>query len=118
MNSRPLNTSDRATANAAGTATVSLAPRIGQRWRLENAAVSTDALPTAPLVPQCNIYMQGSPTPNNLIDGTFTGNLDSTGRVSAMPLTNGQPITAVWTGCNVGDVCTLSISGTEESGYK
>lgn len=112
---RPLNTSGRATASAAGIATVTLGPNVGQRWQLDNAAVSTS---TAVLVPQCNIYMQGSPTPDNLVDGTFTGNLDSTGRVSGIPLTSGQKVTAVWTGADVGTICTLSVTGTEESGYK
>lgn len=115
MTDRPLNTSGSVTLNASGTGTVTLAPGMGLRWALTVAAVSTS---TSVKVPQCNIYMGGSPTPDNLVDGTFSGNLDSTGRVDGLPLMNGQKVMAVWTGGDVGAKATLSITGTESNDYR
>lgn len=108
----PLNTSDQAVVNAAGTATVVMGPNVGQRWDLNVAAVSVSGAHV--LSPLCKVYMGGGvlPVDANLVDGTFTGELDSTSRVDGIPLSNGQKIIAVWTGADVGATATLSILGT------
>jgi hypothetical protein len=104
----PLNDFGSATVNASGAAIVSIGPNIGQRWVVTAAAVSTS---TAVKVPQCNIYIGGSPVPANLVDGTFTGNLDSTSKTAGFIITSGQSIIAVWSGADVGALATLSIIG-------
>lgn len=113
MTDVPLNTSGSATVKADGSAVVNLGPIIGQRWVVSAAAVSTS---TSVKVPQCNIYIGGSPNPPNLVDGTFTGNLDSTSRTSGYLIGNGQSIWAVWSGADVGALATLSIIGVMSYG--
>jgi hypothetical protein len=53
-----------------------------------------------------------------MVDGTYVGTLNATDAAAGRPLTSGQPITAVWSGADVGSRCTLSITGTEETGYR
>jgi hypothetical protein len=104
----PLNTFGSAVVPASGIATVSLSPQIGQRWVVTAAAVSSS---TAVKVPQCNIYIGNAPSPTNLVDGTFTGNLDSTSKTAGFIINTGQNIIAVWSGADVGATVTLSIIG-------
>lgn len=109
MTDSPLNTAGVATVAANGIATVVLGPGVGQRWLIKTAAVSTS---TSVLVPLCKLYVGGGITPleNNLIDGTYSGNLDSTD-LAEFPISNGQKIIAQWTGADVGAKATLSIFG-------
>jgi hypothetical protein len=110
---RPLNTGANRTISAAGTATITLGPNVGQRWRLFVAAVRTS---TAILIPTCKIYMgSGAVNEQEFIDGTNDGNFDSTGKVGAFPLSAGQKITAFWEGGDIGALATLSLFGVEVS---
>lgn len=109
MSSYSLNTSASVTLDSNGNGTVQLTVPIGVTWNLTVAAVSTS---TAVLNPTCSIYMGPTPTPDNLIDATYTGNQDATGKVAGFPLTKGQSIWAVWTGGDVGAVATLSLFGS------
>jgi hypothetical protein len=104
----PLNDFGSAIVNGSGAAVVSLGPRIGQRWVVTAAAVSTS---TAVAVPQANIYIGNAAEPANLVDGTFTGNLDSTSKTAGFIITSGQNVIAVWSGADPGAVATLSIIG-------
>lgn len=113
MTNVPLNTFANVTLDTSGNGTVKLSPEIGQRWNILTAAVSTS---TSVKIPQANIYIGGAPTPSNLVDGTFTGNLDSTSKTAGFVFSNGQYIWAVWTGGDVGALATLSIIGVMEYG--
>jgi hypothetical protein len=116
MPASPLNTSGQTRLDGAGNGTVRLGPNVGQRWTLLTAAIFIAG--TIVSSPQCKIFMGGSATPDCLVDGTNTGELNSTTNVANFPLTAGQSIFAVWTGGDVGAIATLSIIGTVETGYK
>lgn len=109
----PLNSSGSVRLDANGNGIVALGPQGSAVWALTVAAVSTS---TSVKVPQCSVYMGTSAVPANLVDGTFTGNLDSTDRVSGWPLLPGQQVWAVWSGGDAGATATLSIIGTERTG--
>ena len=104
----PLNDFGSAIVPASGVVSVSLGPNLGQRWVVTAAAVSTS---TAVKVPQANIYIGGAAVPANLVDGTFTGNLDSTSKTAGFIISAGQSIIAVWSGADIGATATLSIIG-------
>jgi hypothetical protein len=88
-----------------GIGSVSLGPGVpGERWDLSSVAVSC----TGVAIPTCKVYMN-----NVLVDGTFTGNLDSTGRVEGTPLSIGQKVRADWTGADATAKLTLSVTGTK-----
>jgi hypothetical protein len=104
----PINLEGSVVLDGSGNGTVQLGPRIGQRWNVTNAAV---LIANAVKVPQANWYAGGAPTPGNFVDGTFTGNLDATGRIANFTITVGSYVWAVWTGGDVGATATLSIIG-------
>lgn len=109
--STPLNQQAAVKLDANGNGTVSLGPQGRNVWRLLVAAVSTTTTKTS----KCLIYMGLSALPGNLIDGTTTGQLDSTDLVERYPLVAGEKIFAQWTGGNPGDFATLSIFGSEQT---
>lgn len=104
----PINTSATVTLDGTGAGTVKLGPRIGQRWNITNAAVK---IPNAVKVPSASIYVGGSPTDANFVDGTFTGNFDATGRIANFPISPQDNVWAVWAGGDIGAVATLSLIG-------
>lgn len=104
----PLNLEVTVTLDGSGNGTAQLGPRIGQRWNVTNAAVT---IPNAVKVPQASWYAGGAATPGNFVDGTFTGNLDATGRIANFTITSGNYVFAVWTGGDPGAQATLSILG-------
>jgi len=104
----PLNTQASVTLDGSGNGTVQIGPRIGQRWNVTNAAVQ---IPNAVKIPLANWYVGGAPIPGNFVDGTFTGNMDATGRTSNFSITSGNYVWAVWTGGDSGATATLSILG-------
>lgn len=113
MNSSPLNRAGSVNLDGSGNGAVTLSPNVGQTWRLTVASVVTS---TSVLIPKCSIFMGGAATQDFFVDGTYTGNLNSTDAVSGLPLTHGQKIIALWTGGDPGAVATLSIIGTVETG--
>lgn len=104
----PLNVQTSVVLDGSGNGTAFLGPRIGQKWNVTNAAV---LVPNAVKVPQASWYAGGQPIPGNFVDGTFTGNLDATGRISNFSITSGNYVFAVWTGGDPGATATLSILG-------
>lgn len=107
----PLQLEFRVTADASGTATIEQGPQIpGQRWELSVATVKTDSVNNEST---CEVYMN-----NTRVDGTYSGNLDSTDLVSGIPLGCGQKIKAVWTGADASAICTLSITGQLSTNYR
>lgn len=110
----PINLANSVVLNASGGGTAKLGPNIGQRWNILTASV---LVPTPNvLVPPCNIYIGGAPISDFFIDGTYTGNLDSTSRTAGYILSAGDFIFAVWTGGDVGAKATLSIYGQQQYG--
>jgi|SRR5882762_6629951 len=119
MTINPLDGANNVTLNGSGNGTTSLGPLNGQTWNVNNVGIQTNTRtnPNA-AVPECSIYIGGAPIAAFFIDGTNTGNLDSTDRTASFPITQGNRIWAVWTGGDPGSVATLSIVGTVETGRR
>lgn len=105
----PLSEAIPVTLDGSGNGTVKLGPLLGQTWELKVAAVR---IPNAIKIPQCRIYMGATATDENLVDGTYSGALNSTSRVNAFPLTRGLFVFAVWSNGDANAKGTLSIFGT------
>lgn len=110
-----LDTAQSVKLSGAGNGQVQLGPGSGQMWQVTAVSVST-ASQAAPY-PQCNIYAGPQPQPPWFVDGTYTGNLDSTGR-AIPPVYPGSYIWAVWSGGNPNDTATVRITGTIVTGYR
>lgn len=102
-----LNTGKSATVNASGVARVEIGPGQLETWHITTVAVKTS---TNTLEPIAEVYL-GPPSPVNLLGGTYTGSLDA--GPENVVLQQGQFITCVWTGGDVGATATLSLSGTK-----
>lgn len=113
MSNVPLRESRSATVAANGRATAVIQPlRAFERWDITRVTV---ACTSTALVPTCRVY-RSSEAPSNLIEGTFSGNQDSSD--TRTMLENGESLIAVWegktvgtAGADVGSVCTLTVEG-------
>ena len=106
MSDTPLYESSAAAADANGIARVSVGPlRSFETWDVRSTTVTSTS---STLVPTCKLY-RGAESPSRLIDGTFTGTLDTTD--TPYSLRSGDKLVAVWTGCDVGAQCTVTLEG-------
>ena len=110
----PINIAATVTLDASGNGIAKLGPNVGQRWNVLTASV---LIPTPNVkIPPCNIFVGGAPTSQFFVDGTYTGNLDSTSRTAGYIITAGGYVWAVWTGGDVGAQATLSVIGQQQYG--
>jgi hypothetical protein len=115
MKELQLDTYGTVTLDSSGNGTVRIGPPSGVMWKPEVVSIFTS---TATLFPVCNIYVGGSSSPGQRIDGTYTGNQNSTTNIAGSLVYHGQYVWAVWTGGDVGAVATLSIVGKSVVGYR
>jgi len=109
----PLRQSLSAPVPANGQARVTLQPlRAFEVWEITRMTVTNTS---TVLVPTCRVY-RGSVTPSAIVDGTFTGTMDTS--AVSMRLENGEMLIAVWEGtavgtpgADVGSVCTFTLEG-------
>lgn len=110
MASSNLNVGRPVTLNAAGTGTVSLGPDQGPPYWHVTGVVLQTSRPNASPVPSAQLYLDDPSAVNSLgltSNGSFkTASCDQL-------LSRGQHIIAVWTGGQLGDVATLTLSGTK-----
>jgi hypothetical protein len=110
----PFTQSGRVVLDGSGNGRVTLTPQVGQRWTVAIASVLVQ--PALTNIPQCSLYVGGDATPDAFIDGTYTGNLNSTDALSAHPVSSGVKVIAVWLGGDAGDTATLTLRGTQSTG--
>jgi len=115
MASNPLNTGITIKLDASGNGTAAMGPNVGVRWNIVNVGVR---ILNAVKIPLCSIYLGGAASPEFFIDGTYTGDFDSTDRTQGCPITAGQRLFAVWTGGDANALATMSITGTYDTQYK
>lgn len=84
--------------------------RYGEEWRITRMTVQSTS---STLVPTARVY-RGSEAASNLIDGTFTGNQDSSD--TSIRLMSGETLLAVFEGGDVGSQCTLNVFGEKVVG--
>lgn len=104
----PLNAFGETTLDINGSGTVQIQPPYNETWNVSNAAVSTS---TAVKLPNCAIYIGAAPMQQTLVDSTFTGNQNATGRTAQYPIQPGESIFAVWSGGDANATATLSLIG-------
>jgi len=94
-------------AGADGIATITLDQLdTATRWQLTHMV----AFCTSSGVPQMRLYLNGV-TPGNLRDGTSTGVFDVADWPMGLMVPPSAQLVAQWTGCNPGDVATLTVQG-------
>jgi hypothetical protein len=102
-----LNEGKNATADANGRAVLQFQPlRAGEDWHITRSSVSNSGTVNTP---QVKVY-RGMETPSTLIEGTFSGNLDSSDTV--YDLRNGEQVLFVFSGADVGSLCSATVDGT------
>lgn len=102
----PLSQSNDGTVASTGIATVSLGPMTAfESWEVNRITVASAS---SVLVPTARVY-RGAVAESRLIDGTYTGTLDTTD--VALSLRAGDKVVAQWTGADVGSRCTLTLEG-------
>lgn len=90
---------------AGGTATITLDPLPPDtRWQLTHMV----AFSTSAAAPQMRLYLSNV-TPTGLRDGTNTGAFDVADWPMGLMVPPSQSLVAVWTGCNDGDIGTLTL---------
>ena len=106
----PLNVSAQVTLNGSGNGTVSLGPSLpGVNW--QPSLVSVSVSPTSgTTVSQFRLYL-GLPVQQNLIGGTYTGDINSSGL--SVTLWPGMILTGVWSGGNPGATAAMVLTGTQ-----
>ena len=111
MSTYPLHEQRSTVADANGVATVKLGPtRTSERWLVESVAVESTS---SKLVPELREYL-GNPDLSHLTGTSRTGNLDSGINEPPLVVESGENIVYLWTGCDVGAECQVTISGRQE----
>lgn len=106
MSNVPLSESASAVAAADGIARVQMGPlRAFEAWDVRSTTVSSTS---STLVPTTRLY-RGAEQASRLIDGTYTGTLDTTD--TQYKLRSGDKVIAVFSGCDVGAQCTVTVEG-------
>lgn len=114
MSTSPLYESSRGTvSNGRGMAT--LQPlRAFERWRITKVSIQcTSPLSAGAAVPIFKLY-RNSEAPMNLIEGTFSGDLNS----SDMDITleNGEALIGVWASADDNSQCSMTVQGERFNG--
>lgn len=100
-----LNEHGSVVLSAAGSGTVTLTPNRLETWVVTRMAVSVTSNTSEPVA---QVYLYAA-APGNLLDGTYTGSLDSSDtNQQVMP---GVPLICVWTGGDAGATATFSVFG-------
>ena len=101
-----------ATADATGTASGTKGPyRYGDQWYIDIIASETNSSKQTTLT----VY-RGIQSNTSILAGTFSGNFDQATGGSPIVVKDGDKLTFVWTGCNPGDICQATLTGTLYSG--
>lgn len=109
MTTQPFTTSGSVVLDGSGNGSVQLGPILGQTWNLSIAAIHVDSNTKEPT---CKLYIGPIANPQTLVDGTYTGSLNSSDAVAQFPITQGNYVIAVWSGGDANANAQLTIWGT------
>ena len=97
---------------AAGRAVGRLSPGVaGSRWTIERMVTSTTLGPT---VPANLVVYKNVESPTTRLDGTSSAGQDTS--ETNIDIDSSDSLVAVWTGVANGTVCTLTVSGINDTG--
>ncbi len=112
MTTVPLSEFATVTLDGSGNGTAKIGPKAhGVVWHPTVASVKTSTKVKSPI---CNIYAGSLVNDQSFIDGTYTGEADSTDSIAGQELHLGQYVWAVWTGGDVGATGTVTVTGTKD----
>lgn len=112
MTTVPLYESAFVTLDASGNGTAKIGPTgHGQVWHPQIVSVSTS---TATKSPTCKTYAGPAATQQYFVDGTYTGEQNSTDAIAGTDLYLGSFVWGVWTGGDVGAQATVTVRGTKD----
>ena len=112
MTRLPLSESASVTLNGSGAGTARLGPTgSGVTWYPRVVGVRVTPATNSP---QCRIYAGPSATDDNFVDGTYTGNQNSSDAIDGQVLRLGQYVFAVWAGGDAAAQATLTVTGEKE----
>lgn len=113
-----LSASVQVVLDASGNGTAKVGPLgHGEVWSPQVASVHVTPKPPATTItnsPICKVYVGSSVTDSTFVDGTFTGEQDSTDNVRGTSVRIGQFVWGVWTGGDVGATAILNVTGTKD----
>jgi hypothetical protein len=95
--------------DASGNGTVEFLIPYSQRWAITRITVST--VIQIPPIPRALVY-RNSIIASAIVDGTYTGTLDTSDITGGLVFEGGEKILVRWTGGTVGDTATASLGGT------
>ena len=107
----PLDTSTTISLDSSGNGTAKLGPQLPREKWFPNVASIFIGVSSFPV---CRVYVGPAPTQAYIVDTSYLGAGDSTGRVSGYPVTNGIYVWAVWANGPANQQATLSIKGYKE----
>lgn len=108
-----LNEANNVTLDGSGNGTVKVGPAIPRELWYPNVAAITIAGGSGFIV--CRVYVGPEPTAFYIVDTSYLGAGDSTGRVAGYPVRNGEFVWAVWQGGPANSQATLSLLGSKET---
>jgi len=103
----------QAQADSNGRAVVSTGPaKYGESWDVTLISVNTNST----LESQLRVY-RGVESPSAQVLSTYSGNGDNAGG-GTITVPSQDKLVFIWTGCDVGSICTARIEGDLISGRK
>jgi hypothetical protein len=111
----PLDTNGSVILDATGAGRVLLGPRQGQLWLPQEVIVQTT---TTNKLATCVISIGHATVALKYIDDTVSGYGDVSSKISGQQIYPGTYVWAVWSGGNPGDYASLTIHGTQRTGYR
>lgn len=108
---QPLNLSKSVKLDASGAGRLELGPDDGPPyWNVTKMLVKTSRPGKAP-IPACSVYLD-SEDDNSLQGSTYDGSRDESD--CDIDMSRGQHLIAVWSGGQVNDTATLSVTGWKD----
>lgn len=112
MGPQPFNRPASVTLNGAGYGYCTVTVPNGVSWEVDLLSVSTTAgfnATTNP--PVCNLYRDSAPNQSHFVEGTNSGNGDTSNTVHR--LSGGDSLTAEWVGGTAATIATLRVQGMQ-----
>lgn len=111
----PMNEAATAVADGSGNATVRLSPQVmGSSWKIERMITAITGMDPTDLV-DLKVY-KNTPTEANRVDASSSAAQDSS--ETNIPVLATDTIIGIYSGVTPGSSCTLTISGTKETGRR
>lgn len=108
--SQEFSLSTTITLNGSGAGTAQIGPQYPREWwELDKAGIY---IPAGGF-PICTIFVGATATPDHMVDQTYTGAGDSTGRVSGHTIHAGEFVFAVWQAGIANVPATLTVWGAK-----